>query len=66
MVALPGEHSRGCGLMVRTIEIRRDSFTEKGKSRGRGSHLSTPGMALARELGAEMGRPYLNSSALAR
>jgi broad specificity phosphatase PhoE len=41
--------------LVRTIEIRRHSYTKKGEGRGRGSHLSEAGVELARELGAGMG-----------
>ncbi len=40
---------------MRSIEIRRHSYTKKGEGRGRGSHLSAEGVALARELGHHMG-----------
>lgn len=41
---------------MRTVEIRRHSFTKKGDARGRGSHLSHDGVRAARELGASLGR----------
>jgi broad specificity phosphatase PhoE len=41
---------------MRTIEIRRHSYTKKGDGRGKGSHLSAEGVALARAVGAEIGR----------
>lgn len=37
---------------MRWLEIRRHSLTKKGDSRGRGSHLSPRGVALARRIGA--------------
>lgn len=37
------------------IEIRRHSYTKKGLGRGKGSHLSAEGIALARTLGATIG-----------
>jgi broad specificity phosphatase PhoE len=40
---------------VRWLEIRRHSLTKKGAARGRGSHLSARGVALARVVGAELG-----------
>ena len=40
---------------MRTIEIRRHSYTKKGESRGKGSHLSAEGVALAREIGHHIG-----------
>jgi broad specificity phosphatase PhoE len=40
---------------MRTIEIRRHAYTKKGEGRGKGSHLSTEGVALARKIGAETG-----------
>ena len=40
---------------MRTIEIRRHSYTKKGDGRGKGSHLSTEGVALARKVGGEIG-----------
>jgi hypothetical protein len=40
---------------MRTIEIRRHSYTKKGEARGRGSHLSAEGVALAREIGSQIG-----------
>jgi broad specificity phosphatase PhoE len=41
---------------MRTIEIRRHACTKKGGGRGKGSHLSTEGVALARKIGGEIGR----------
>jgi broad specificity phosphatase PhoE len=38
-----------------SIEIRRHSYTKKGPERGKGSHLSARGVAVAREVGAQMG-----------
>jgi broad specificity phosphatase PhoE len=40
---------------MRTIEIRRHACTKKGEGRGKGSHLSTEGVALARQIGGEIG-----------
>jgi broad specificity phosphatase PhoE len=40
---------------MRWLEIRRHSFTKKGEARGRGSHLSAEGVALARAVSATMG-----------
>lgn len=40
---------------MRTIEIRRHSSTKKGDSRGKGSHLSPEGVALAQRIGGEIG-----------
>jgi broad specificity phosphatase PhoE len=40
---------------MRTIEIRRHGHTKKGEGRGKGSHLSTDGVALARKVGGEIG-----------
>ena len=40
---------------MRTIEIRRHSFTKKGAARGRGSHLSHEGVVAVRELGLTLG-----------
>jgi broad specificity phosphatase PhoE len=40
---------------MRTIEIRRHAYTKKGEGRGKGSHLSTEGVALARKIGGEIG-----------
>src|SRR5262245_25818161 len=40
---------------MRTIEIRRHAYTRKGEGRGKGSHLSTEGVALARRIGGEIG-----------
>jgi broad specificity phosphatase PhoE len=40
---------------MRTIEIRRHAYTKKGEGRGKGSHLSTEGVALARQIGGEIG-----------
>ncbi len=42
---------------MRTIEIRRHSYTKKGEARGKGSHLSAEGIALARRIGDQIGRP---------
>jgi broad specificity phosphatase PhoE len=42
---------------VKTLEVRRHSLTKKGESRGSGSHLSSEGVRLAREVGAAIG-PY--------
>ena len=41
---------------MRTLEIRRHSFTKKGEGRGRGSHLSDDGVRAARQVGAAAGR----------
>ena len=40
---------------MRTIEIRRHAHTKKGEGRGKGSHRSTEGVALARKIGGEIG-----------
>jgi broad specificity phosphatase PhoE len=40
---------------MRTIEIRRHAYTKKGEGRGKGSHLSPEGVALARQIGADIG-----------
>ena len=40
---------------MRTIEIRRHAHTKKGEGRGKGSHLSPEGVALARRVGGQMG-----------
>jgi hypothetical protein len=40
---------------MRIIQIRRHSYTKKGEARGRGSHLSAEGVALAREIGSQIG-----------
>ena len=40
---------------MRMIEIRRHSYTKKGEGRGKGSHLSAEGVALARQVGGETG-----------
>lgn len=37
------------------MEVRRHSLTKKGAARGRGSHLSAEGVALARAVGANLG-----------
>jgi broad specificity phosphatase PhoE len=37
------------------LEVRRHSLTKKGAARGRGSHLSAQGVALAQTVGAELG-----------
>jgi broad specificity phosphatase PhoE len=40
---------------MRWLEVRRHSRTRKGAARGRGSHLSAGGVALARAVGASLG-----------
>jgi broad specificity phosphatase PhoE len=40
---------------MRWLEVRRHSLTKKGAARGRGSHLSAEGVALARLVGASLG-----------
>jgi len=40
---------------MRWLEVRRHSLTKKGAARGRGSHLSGPGVTLARAIGAGLG-----------
>jgi broad specificity phosphatase PhoE len=40
---------------MRWLEVRRHSLTSKGAARGRGSHLSAPGVALARLVGGSLG-----------
>lgn len=40
--------------VVHWLEVRRHSLTKKGAARGRGSHLSAQGVALARTVGAEL------------
>ncbi|MDT0345464.1 histidine phosphatase family protein [Streptomyces litchfieldiae] len=40
---------------MRWLEVRRHAPTKKGAARGRGSHLSARGVALARAVGAESG-----------
>ncbi len=40
---------------MRWLEVRRHSLTTKGAERGRGSHLSASGVALARAVGKEVG-----------
>jgi broad specificity phosphatase PhoE len=40
---------------MRTIEIRRHAYTKKDEGRGKGSHLSPEGVALARKVGGEIG-----------
>ncbi len=42
-------------LPMRSIQIRRHSYTKKGAARGKGSHLSAAGVTLARRIGAESG-----------
>jgi broad specificity phosphatase PhoE len=37
------------------IEVRRHSYTKKGETRGRGSHLSADGVHLARHIGESIG-----------
>jgi hypothetical protein len=52
---------------MRWLEVRRHSLTKKGPARGRGSHLSAQGIALARAVGAQL-RPvaYVLTSASPR
>jgi broad specificity phosphatase PhoE len=40
---------------MRWVEVRRHSLTKKGPGRGRGSHLSAEGVALARAVGVRLG-----------
>ena len=40
---------------MRWLEVRRHSLTKKGAARGRGSHLSAEGIALARLVGESLG-----------
>jgi len=40
---------------MRSIEIRRHSYTKKGAGRGKGSQLSVEGIALAHAIGTETG-----------
>lgn len=40
---------------MRQIEIRRHAYTKRGAARGRGSHLSAEGVALARAVSKETG-----------
>jgi hypothetical protein len=40
---------------MRWLEVRRHSLTKKGAARGRGSHLSAEGVALARLVGVSLG-----------
>ncbi|WP_157530486.1 histidine phosphatase family protein [Microtetraspora niveoalba] len=42
---------------MRWLDVRRHSLTKKGATRGRGSHLSADGVALARFIGSRVG-PY--------
>ncbi len=52
---------------TRWLEIRRHSLTKKGPARGRGSHLSAQGVALARAVGPELGpAAYVLTSAAPR
>jgi broad specificity phosphatase PhoE len=52
---------------MRWLEVRRHSVTKKGPARGRGSHLSAQGVALARAVGAELGQiAYVLTSAAPR
>ncbi len=39
---------------MKTLEVRRHSCTKKGEARGKGSHLSADGVALAREVGRNL------------
>jgi broad specificity phosphatase PhoE len=40
---------------LRTLEVRRHSYTKKGAERGSGSHLSPDGVCAAREVGETIG-----------
>ena len=40
---------------MRSLEIRRHSYTKQGAARGHGSHLSQAGVELARRIGATIG-----------
>ncbi len=40
---------------MRTLEVRRHTYTKLGGARGRGSHLSQAGVELARSIGASIG-----------
>jgi broad specificity phosphatase PhoE len=40
---------------MRWLEVRRHSLTKNGAARGRGSHLSAEGVALARLVGESLG-----------
>lgn len=52
---------------MRWLEVRRHSLTKKGAARGRGSHLSAEGVALARRIGAEVRAPaYVLTSEVPR
>jgi hypothetical protein len=52
---------------MRWLEVRRHSLTKKGAARGRGSHLSAHGVALARAIGADLGSvAYVVTSASPR
>jgi broad specificity phosphatase PhoE len=42
--------------MPRHLEVRRHSLTKKDEARGRGSHLSAEGVALARAVGGRLGQ----------
>jgi hypothetical protein len=51
---------------MRWLEVRRHSLTRKGAERGRGSHLSGPGVTLARAAGPGLGPvAYVVTSAAA-
>src|SRR5260370_25431482 len=39
---------------MRTLEVRRHTYTKLGGARGRGSHLSQAGVELARSIGASI------------
>jgi broad specificity phosphatase PhoE len=39
---------------MQTLEVRRHSFTKKGEGRGKGSHLSAEGVALAHAIGQQL------------
>ncbi len=51
---------------MRTIEIRRHSYTKKGEARGKGSHLSPEGVTLAREIGNHIGLPKTVAESLVK
>jgi broad specificity phosphatase PhoE len=62
-------HTARAGTLRRMqwLEVRRHSLTKKGAARGRGSHLSAQGVALARAIGAELGSvAYVVTSAAPR
>src|SRR5712691_1185687 len=40
---------------MRSLEVRRHTYTKQGGARGRGSHVSQAGVELARSIGASIG-----------